>query len=247
MEKKNLDVLFVQHEEYVKPGEYLNWVERNGCRLRTIRCWEQEEFPQPEKLPDLLVVLGGPQNPGTTREECPYYDAEAEMRLICRCRDAGRMVVGACLGAQLMSEAFGGKFSHSPNREVGPTPLTLTEAGRRDPFLRAFPDRFMAGESHDDMMGMTRDAAVLAFSEGCPLQIVRFGRYLYGFQVHLEFDQEIVEEIMENIPDSVAEPEKHPYVRSPEEIRDFDYSETAALLSSFLDAMTTDYLGGAEA
>ena len=37
MEKKNLDVLFVQHEEYVKPGEYLNWVERNGCRLRTIR------------------------------------------------------------------------------------------------------------------------------------------------------------------------------------------------------------------
>ena len=140
MEKKKLDVLFVQHEEYVKPGEYLNWVERNGCRLRTIRCWEQEEFPQPEKLPDLLVVLGGPQNPGTTREECPYYDAEAEMRLICRCRDAGRMVVGACLGAQLMSEAFGGKFSHSPNREVGPTLLTLTEAGRRDPFLRAFPE-----------------------------------------------------------------------------------------------------------
>lgn len=244
MEKKNLDVLFVQHEEYVKPGEYLNWVERNGCRLRTIRCWEQEEFPQPEKLPDLLVVLGGPQNPGTTREECPYYDAEAEMRLICRCRDAGRMVVGACLGAQLMSEAFGGKFSHSPNREVGPTLLTLTEAGRRDPFLRAFPDRFMAGESHDDMMGMTRDAAVLAFSEGCPLQIVRFGRYLYGFQTHMEFDREIVTELHEKLAVDPQDAERLPYVQTDEVAMRYDYTEMNALLSDFLDAMTADYLGG---
>ena len=247
MDKKNLDVLFVQHEDYVKPGEYLRWVERNGCRLRVIRCWEQTEFSQPETLPDLLVVLGGPQNPGTTREECPYYDAKAEMQLICRCRDAGRMVVGACLGAQLMSEAFGGRFSHSPNPEMGPMLLTLTEAGRRDPFLKAFPDRFVGGEHHYDMMGMTRDAAILAFSEGCPLQIVRFGRYLYGFQTHMEFDREIVTELHEKLAVDPQNAERLPYVQTDEVAMRYDYTEMNALLSAFLDAMTTDYLGGERA
>lgn len=242
MDKRNLDVLIVQHEDYVRPGEYLRWAERNGCFPRFIRCWEQTEFPQPETLPDLLVVLGGPQNPGTTKKECPHYDTEAEQLLIRRCRDAGRMVVGACLGAQLMSQAFGGQFLHSPNREIGPTLLTLTEAGRQDPFLQDFPDRFVGGESHSDMMGMTREAAVLAFSEGCPLQILRFGRYLYGFQTHMEFDREIVAEILDNIPVDPKDVETLPYVQSRAAVTGYDYTQMNALLSSFLDRLTEDYL-----
>ena len=242
MEKRNLDVLLVQHEAYVRPGEYLRWAERNGIHPRFIRCWEQADFPQPETLPDLLVVLGGPQNPGTTKAECPYYDTEAEQLLIRRCRDKGRMVVGACLGAQLMSQALGGQFLHSPNREIGPTLLTLTEAGRRDPFLKDFPESFVGGESHSDMMGMTRDAEVLAFSEGCPLQIVRFGKYLYGFQTHMEFDREIVSEILDNIPVDPKDVKTLPYVQSRAAVTGYDYTEMNALLSSFLDALTEDYL-----
>lgn len=242
MDKRQLDVLIVQHEEYVKPGEYLRWAERNGCRLRQIHCWEQKAFPQPERLPDLLIVLGGPQNPGTTRAECPYYDAEAEMRLIRRCHTAGRMVVGACLGAQLIGEAMGGRFSSSPNREVGPTPLTLTEAGRVDPFLRAFPETFVGGESHNDMAGLTEDCVLLAYSEGCPRQIMRYGKYLYGFQTHMEFDREIVTGLLKKLPEMVADRAAHPYVQTPEAITSYDYSEMNALLSSFLDAMTEEYL-----
>lgn len=241
MDKKQLDVLIVQHEAYVAPGEYLRWAERKGCHVRWIRCWELTQFPQPETLPDLLVVLGGPQNPGTTREEYPYYDAAAEMRLIRRCAEAGRMVVGACLGAQLMGEALGGHFSRSPEREVGPTRLTLTEAGKHDPFLRAFPASFLSGESHNDMAGLTPDCAVLAYSEGCPRQILRYGKYLYGFQTHMEFDRQIVTELLEKLPEMLFEPEKHPFVQRPEIITGFDYSETNALLSAFLDALSADY------
>lgn len=246
IENASISILIIQHEEYVKPGEYLRWARRRGIEPAFIRCWESAAFPKPENLPDLLIVLGGPQDPGTTRAECPHYDAQAEMELIRRCAAGGKMVVGACLGAQLMGQALGACFSHSPEREVGPTPLRLTEAGRADPLLHAFPDRFIGGESHNDMAGLPEGSTVLAESDGCPRQIIRFGTYLYGLQTHLEFDREIVAEILENIPSSLSEPEKHPFVQSREAIVGYDYSEMNALLSSLLDALTEKWLSRGE-
>ncbi len=241
-ERADLNVLFIQHEDYVKPGEYLRWTLRRGMRPRFIRCWENTEFPEPRQLPDLLIVLGGPQNPGTTRAECPWFDAAAEMRLIRRCARAGGMVVGACLGAQLMGEAFGGHFSRSPERELGPTPLRLTAAGRTDPLLRAFPSCFIGGESHRDMSGLPEGCVILAESAGCPRQILRYGRYLYGLQTHLEFDPSIEAEILDHTPPGPEDTESRPFVQDRETILAYDCGEMNALLSSFLDALTASWL-----
>ena len=42
------------------------------------------------------------------------------------------------------------------------------------------------------MPGLTYNAVVLATSQGCPRQIVRFSPKHYAFQAHLEFDTEAV-------------------------------------------------------
>ncbi len=241
-ERNAIRVTIVQHEEYVRPGEYGRWAARHGLEPALIRCWELPCFPELRELPELLIVLGGPQSPATTKEECPHYDAAAEIALIRRCADAGKMVVGACLGAQLLGEAMGAPYAHSPERELGPTALRLTDEGRRDPFLADFPDSFDAAESHNDMPGLTDGCAVLARSEGCPRQIVRYGKYLYAFQVHLEFDREIAAGIVERIPDLLAQRELHPHVRTPEEILCFDYAQQNAMLSAFLDRLTEEWL-----
>ena len=237
-----LNVQIIQHEEFVAPGEYLRWAERRGCPVSITKCWALDAFPEAGALPDLLVVLGGSQNPGMTEADDPHFFAAAEKELIRRCAEAGRMVVGACLGAQLLGEAMGAPYDHSPERELGPTPLTLTAAGRADPFLTAFPPEFIGGESHNDMPGLTEECAVLAGSAGCPRQIVRYGKYLYGFQTHMEFDREIAAAILSEIPDYAAEPEKHPFVQSAEAVTGYDYREMNALLSSFLERMTAEYL-----
>ena len=123
-----LNVQIIQHEEFVAPGEYLRWAERRGCPVSITKCWALDAFPEAGALPDLLVVLGGSQNPGMTEADDPHFFAAAEKELIRRCAEAGRMVVGACLGAQLLGEAMGAPYDHSPERELGPTPLTLTAA-----------------------------------------------------------------------------------------------------------------------
>ena len=43
------------------------------------------------------------------------------------------------------------------------------------------------------MPGLTKDAVVLATSQGCPRQIIRFSPKHYAFQAHLEFDPEAVD------------------------------------------------------
>ena len=125
---------FIQHNDWVLPGEYLAWAQRNQYEVSTTRCWRYDTVPEKADA-DLLVVLGGLQCPATTKEECDYFDATREKKLIRSYAESGKMVIGVCLGAQLVGEALGASYSHSPEREVGPVEARLTSAGRADPFF----------------------------------------------------------------------------------------------------------------
>ena len=126
----------------------------------------------------------------------------------------------------------------------------LAEAGRADPFLGAFPDAFDAGEWHNDMPGLTPDAAILAESDGCPRQIVRYGRYVYGFQTHMEFTRDIIAAGIEDVGGTIRR--RGRFIQSAEALLAYDYTGMNRLLSAFLDAMAADYMsrragGGAPA
>jgi GMP synthase (glutamine-hydrolysing) len=82
--------------------------------------------------------MGGPQSPATTREECPWFDAQAEKALISRAIEAGKTVIGVCLGSQLIGEALGAAFCHSPEKEIGKFPVRLTDAGKANPLFEDF-------------------------------------------------------------------------------------------------------------
>ena len=187
----------------------------------------------------MLVVLGGSQCPATTKEECGYFDAEQEKALIRRYVEAGRMVIGVCLGAQLVGEALGAPYARSPEREIGPVGARLTPEGKKDPFFASFGDMFLAGEWHNDMPGLTEDCAIIAESDGCPRQIVRYGKYVYGFQTHMEFTHEIVAAGIEYAGGHLNRTGR--FVQTEEQLLAFDYSKMNTLLSSFLDAMAEEY------
>lgn len=232
-----MKVHFIQQEEWVEPGEYLAWAKRRGLETSFTRCWLGEPVPEAVDA-DLLVVLGGWMCPATTPEECPTYDAAAEIRLIRRTVDSGRAVVGACLGAQLLGEAMGAPYAHSPEREVGPVPARLTEAGRRDPLFADFPAVFDAGAWHNDMPGLTADSVVIAASEGCPRQIVRYAPLAYGFQTHMEFTHAIV---ANGLRDCGGELGEGRFVQSVGQMLAYDYAPMNALLSRFLDRLLEAY------
>ncbi len=234
-----MKVHFIQQDAWVEAGGYLAWAESHGYETNFTRCWQYDAMPEAADA-DLLVVLGGFQCPATTKEECDYFDAEAEKELIRKYVREGKMVVGACLGAQLVGEAMGAVYSHSPEREIGPVAARLTDAGRADPFFASFPEVFFAGEWHEDMPGLNEDSVILAESDGCPRQIVRYGKYVYGFQTHMEFTHQIIAAGLEDVGGEIRAQGR--FIQTAEELLAYDYTEMNRLLAAFLDAMTADYL-----
>ena len=235
-----MKVHFVLHETFEVPGAYLKWAQERGHQVTTTKVYENETLPESVDDIGFLIVMGGPQSPDEDREAFPYYDPQAEIQLIQKAIKADRYIVGVCLGAQLLSVAYGAEYEHSPEREIGVFPITLTEAGLKDEYVKVLGPALITGHWHGDMPGLTEDAVVLATSQGCPRQIIRFSSKHYAFQAHLEFDPEAVDLLIAADGEEVLDEQssKLTFVQNPQAIRDYDYREMNAKLYAFLDSLT---------
>ncbi|EFX55004.1 class I glutamine amidotransferase [Streptococcus sp. C150] len=240
MEGKSMNIHFILHETFEVPGAYLKWAQERGHNVTSTKVYEEEKLPETVDGIDFLIVMGGPQSPDENRQAFPYYDPKAEIALIQKAIDADIYIVGVCLGAQLLSVAYGGKYEHSPEREIGVFPINLTEAGLADDHIKDFGSTLDTGHWHGDMPGLSDNAVVMATSKGCPRQIVRFSPKHYAFQAHLEFDPEAIDLLI------AADGEEHlrqqnqelPFVQTPEQLRANDYSQMNKKLFAFLDSLT---------
>lgn len=108
-----MKVHFLQYEVFEAPGAYLYWAKQRNYTITFSKVYENQSLPETAENIDLLIVMGGPQSPDTTKEDCPHFDAKAEITLIQKAINAGKAVAGICLGSQLIREALGAKFEHS--------------------------------------------------------------------------------------------------------------------------------------
>lgn len=233
-----MHIHFIIHEHFEAPGAYEIWGKSRGCSLSYTRAYQGDPLPEELGGTDLLIIMGGPQSPATTREECPWFDAQAEKALISRAIEAGKTVIGVCLGSQLIGEALGAAFCHSPEKEIGKFPVRLTDAGKANPLFEGFGSVLNVGHWHNDMPGLTPQAKVLAYSEGCPRQIVQYSERVYGFQCHMELTPEVVELLIEHSQNDLRRAGEFRFVETAEKLRSHDYREMNQVLFSFLDKLT---------
>ena len=235
-----MNIHFIQHEVFEAPGAYLEWAKARNHTISFSKVFEHDSLPETVEKIDLLIVMGGPQAPDTTKEECAYFDAKSEISLIQKVINAGKAVVGVCLGSQLIGEALGAKFENSPEKEIGVLPIQLTEDGLKDEKVSHFDSSLLVGHWHNDMPGLTLQSKVLATSTGCPRQIIAYSDLVYGFQCHMELTPEVVELLIAEEEDFLTINTKHRFVQKPNEIRNFDYSEMNNKLFQFLDKLATE-------
>lgn len=225
----------IQHEVFESPAAIGDWFRLHNCDVTFTHVYKYETFPTEVSDIDMLLVMGGPQSPQSTKSEFPYFDGPAEKAFVKAVIDAGKKVVGICLGAQIIGEALGADVEHSPNREIGTFEIELTSAGLQDKVTSILPAKFTVGHWHGDMPGLPVGSEVLAFSEGCPRQIVRFREGVYGFQCHLEFTQEAIGGMIENCSDELAKYEGFPYVWNAKQLVNFNYEVMNEMLFRMLD------------
>ncbi len=231
---------FIIHEEFEGAGYFYQWVKDRGYHYTESRLYLGESLPNFEDF-DALVIFGGPQSPSTSKDECAHFDSEAEQNLIRNAINQKCIVIGVCLGAQLIGEALGAKTEPSPYYEIGYFPIRLTQEGREDRFFESFELTELVGHWHHDMPGLTENSKVIAYSSACPRQIIKYDEYVYGFQCHLEFIKGEINGLIENNKNSLSENNGHLFVESEELIKNTSTLRMNQLLGSFLGKIEEAY------
>ena len=234
-------VHFVVHESFEAPGVYETWAVMRGHEVTFSRVYSHQPLPKDARDIDLLIVMGGPQDPSVSIDECPHFDSDAEQALIASAVQEGKAIIGVCLGAQLVGEALGATFAHSPEKEIGKFAIVMTDKGTSNEMFSHFGDTLDVGHWHNDMPGLTPEAEILAWSEGCPRQIVAYSELVYGFQCHMELTPAMVELLIEHSAEDLRRAAGYRFVQSPDELRANNYTDMNRHLFTFLDKLESRY------
>jgi len=182
-------LLVFQHVPYEILGNLDPLLRAAGFRIRYVNFGRQ-----PEARPDIsryhgLIVLGVPMN-------CDQFDRHphlaTEIESIQQTIEAGKPVLGICLGAQLIARALGARVMANQTKEIGWYELNPTEAGRDDPLFAHFDDSQMIFQWHGDTFEIPHGATHLATSPECRNQAFRYSDNVYGLQFHLEVDEPMI-------------------------------------------------------
>ncbi len=173
-------IRFVHFEDL---GTFENVLGKHGYAVRYVEAAGDEMSGLDPLGPDLLICLGGPIG----AYESGIYPALAPIyKLIERRLAADRATLGICLGAQIIARALGARVFPGGRKEIGWSPLRLTEEGSGSCLRHLGPESTAVLHWHGDTFDLPHRATLLASSEFYAHQAYAVGRNVLGLQFHAE-------------------------------------------------------------
>lgn len=225
----------IQHIPFEDEANIHAWADDRGHGVSRSRLYAEDPFPSLDSY-DCLVIMGGFMGV-YDYEEFPWL--YREKTVILDAIEAGRHVLGVCLGAQLIADVLGATVHTAEVPEIGWFPVSLTPEGRNLPMLRGLPDRFPALHWHHDTFDIPQGAVRIAETDVCPNQGFVLGDRVAGLQFHVEYSHDDLRTMVEHCGHELEE--DAPTVQSGYELLQ-DPSRTDAL-RSYLDAFLDVFLG----
>lgn len=202
-------VHWLQHAEHEDLGCIAPWLAARNAEVTMTPLQRGDPLPATPDC-DWLIVMGGPMN---IYEHDAHPWLVAEKAFIRAAIDAGRTVLGICLGSQLIADVLGGPVTRNAESEIGWFDVALEPAGRRHPLFVDWPYAFPAFHWHGDTFAIPPGAENLMRSDACAHQGYAWGPRVVGLQFHLEVTAANARVWFEH-----EQPPLAPYVQSPEVI-----------------------------
>ncbi len=182
-------LLTIQHVPCEGPGLLEDKLIKNGWELDIKHMYLPDTLPQHLDHYDALMILGGPM--GAYEED--VYPCLCRIQELVREAAAREIpVVGICLGGQIIARALGANVGPNPQKEIGWSPIMITNEGKQSPLFHNLPKTFPVFQWHGDTFALPEGATLLASSEICKNQAFVYRDHIWALQFHLEVTPEMV-------------------------------------------------------
>ena len=222
---------YLQHEAFEDPGMIRQWAAARNFSLTSTLLYQAgaEDLPNIQSL-DALVIMGGSMG---VYDEAEYPWLTPEKLFIEQAIQAGKLVLGICLGAQLIAAVLGAKVTRNKHREIGWFPIEFSTAAVKHPILNGIASILTVFHWHGYRFAIPEGAIPLAVSFADDFSLYRYNDRILGLQFHLEMDDSSIAAMLDAGTDSLT---GNGFVQNVETIKAFQAGDsTRSVLFTLLD------------
>ncbi|CAK0767332.1 GMP synthase (glutamine-hydrolysing) [Gammaproteobacteria bacterium] len=170
-----------QHESFEEMSAIETWLKEKSFEISISRFFESDELPDISTV-DWLIIMGGSMS---VNDEQKFPWLIQEKKFIKKCITQGKVVIGTCLGSQLIASSLGAKVYKNNQKEIGWFPIRRV-LGSDPPHFKTLPMELTVFHWHGETFDLPQGAMLVASSECCKNQIFLYGDKTVGFQCHFE-------------------------------------------------------------
>jgi len=206
-----LKVHVIINDSYTTLDLIKEWLRKKKYSFTFTNAYRSEKFPSKLDF-DLLIILGG--TVGSYEEE-KYPWLKEEKKYIKKSIENNKLILGICLGAQMIAEILGGKVYPHRHSEIGWFNIKKTKFElEKNKILKNIDDNFLAFQFHNDTFDLPEEATLLAGNDANKNQAFMYKENVIGLQFHPEINFPFLEEVFQKYNNI----EKGPYVQNIQEI-----------------------------
>jgi len=200
----------LQHEAFEDMGAIMPWLTEHNFDISYSLFFKSDTLPSLDEF-DWLIIMGGSMS---VNDEKEYKWLGREKEFIRQCINAGKVVIGICLGSQLIASSLGTRVFKNKEKEIGWFPVYKNN-NIKSLLTRKFPEEITAFHWHGETFDLPGEAELIAGSEACKNQIFTIGNKVLGMQCHLETTSQSLAELSSNCRNELIPSE---FIQSEEDI-----------------------------
>ncbi len=194
-----MKIHYLQHVPFENLGYIESFLKNKGHTISATPLYKEMTFPEISEF-DILIIMGGPMG---INDEAEYPWLASEKEWIKTVIDANKIVLGICLGAQLIASVLGAKVMANPVREIGWFNITKSDEITKTCLAEAMPAEFEAFHWHGDTFEIPQGAQALGYSAACQNQGFILNDRVFAFQFHLETTFESASALIQHCADDL--------------------------------------------